>query len=174
MKNKNVKKLSLTAIFTAIIAASAWISVFTPFGINLTLQIFAVCLAGFCLGARWGMAAVAAYIMIGATGLPVFSSFTGGLGVLFGMSGGFLWGFLITVFLCGVSKKAKHKTLKILLMILSVFACHITGVVQFCIVSGNNIPISFLTASLPFLLKDLLLAFLAQIVSEKTKKEINI
>ncbi len=169
MKKTNLKKLSLTAIFTALIAASAWISIYTPFGINLTLQMFAVCLAGFCLGVKWGVAAVVAYIAIGATGLPVFSAFTGGLGVLFGVSGGFLWGFLITAALCGVSKSENNKPLKFFMMILSVLLCHAVGVTQFCVVSGNTIWAGLITASLPFLLKDLILVFLSDFVAKKIK-----
>lgn len=169
MRKAKIKKIAVTAIFTAVIAASSWISVFTPFGINLTLQIFAVCVAGFVLGAKWGMAATAAYIAIGAAGLPVFSSFTGGAGVLFGASGGFLWGFLLTAVLCGISSNINKKFLKYLFMILSVLICHAAGLIQFCIVSGNNIWVSFLTASLPFLLKDLILVFVAQTIAKRIK-----
>ena len=169
MRKAKIKKIAVTAIFTAVIAASSWISVFTPFGINLTLQIFAVCLAGFVLGAKWGMAATTAYIAIGAAGLPVFSAFTGGAGVLFGASGGFLWGFLLTAVLCGISSNINKKFLKYLFMMLSVLICHAAGVIQFCIVSGNNIWVSFLTASLPFLLKDLILVFVAQTIAKKIK-----
>lgn len=169
MKKTKLKQLTLTAIFTAFIAASAWICVFTPFGINLTLQIFAVCLAAFCLGAKWGVASVAAYIAIGATGLPVFSAFSGGFGVLFGVSGGFLWGFLITALLCGISKNIVKKPFKILIMILSVLFCHVVGIIQFCTVSGNNVWAGFITASLPFIAKDLILVFLADFVAKKIK-----
>lgn len=169
MKKSKIKSVSLTAIFTAIIAASAWISVFMPFGINLTLQTFAVCLAGFCLGAKWGVAAVAAYIAIGAAGLPVFSQFLGGFGVLFGVSGGFLWGFLFTAVLCGITTKIKKKPFKYLVMVVSILICHITGVTQFCVVSGNNLYTSFLTASLPFLAKDLIMVFLAEFTARKIK-----
>ena len=169
MKRKSIKNIAVAAIFTAVIAASAWISVFTPFGINLTLQLFAVCLAGFCLGVRWSVAAVAVYIAIGATGLPVFSSFSCGFGVLFGVSGGFLWGFLLTAVLCGVSKHIEKKPIKIILMILSVLLCHTIGIVQYCIVSGNGFWAGFLSASLPFLAKDLILVFLANFISKKIK-----
>lgn len=169
MKKKSIKKIALAAIFTAVIAASAWISVFTPFGINLTLQLFAVCLASFCLGARWSVAAVAVYIAVGATGLPVFSSFSGGFSVLFGLSGGFLWGFLPTAALCGISKNIEKKPIKIIVMILSVLLCHTIGVVQYCLVSGNNFWVGFLTSSLPFLAKDLILVFLANFISKKIK-----
>ncbi len=169
MNKSKIKKIAVTAIFAAIIAASAWISIFTPFGVNLTLQIFAVCLAGFVLGVKWGAAATTVYLAIGAAGLPVFSAFTGGIGIIFGVSGGFLWGFLLTVVLCGISTKVNKKFLKYLFMILSVLLCHAVGVTQFCIVTGNNLWFAFLTASLPFLAKDIILVFLAKLVAKKIK-----
>lgn len=169
MNKTKIKKIATAAIFTAIIAASAWISIFTPFGVNLTLQIFGVCLAGFCLGAKWGIAATAAYIALGAAGLPVFSSFTGGIGVLFGASGGFLWGFLASAALCGVAQAQNKKVIKYLLMISAVLICHAAGVIQFCIVSGVNVWAGFVTASLPFLVKDFILVFLAEVVARKIK-----
>lgn len=169
MKKIKTKQISLCAIFTAIIAASAWIAIPTPFLVNLTLQTFAVSLAAFCLGAKWGVAAVVAYIIIGSTGMPVFSAFTGGFGVLFGVSGGFLWGFIITALLCGLSKNINKKALQVLMILLSVLACHLIGVIQFCAVSGNTVLAGFLTASLPFFVKDLILVFLARFVASKIK-----
>ncbi len=169
MKSVKIKQISLCAIFTALIAASSWISIPTPFLVNLTLQTFAVSLAAFCLGAKWGVAAVITYIAIGSTGMPVFSSFTGGFGVLFGTSGGFLWGFIITALLCGISKNIKKRAIKLFVVILAVLACHLIGVIQFCAVSGNKILVGFLTASLPFLAKDLILAFLARFIATKIK-----
>ncbi len=169
MNKIKIKKISLCAIFTAIIAACAWISVPTPFGINLTMQLFGVCLAVFILDVKGAVAATAAYIAIGAVGIPVFSSFTGGLGVLFGASGGFIWGFLIICLMCGISRKITKKTIKYTLMVLSVLLCHMAGIIQFCVVTATGIWAAFLSASLPFLLKDIILVFLAQIIAKKIK-----
>ncbi len=169
MNKLKIRKITVTAIFTAVIAATAWISVFTPFGVNLTFQIFGVCLAGFYLGAKWGCAATAAYIVIGATGLPVFSAFTGGIGILLGTSGGFLWGFLPCAFLCGIASITDKITMKYLLMVLAVLLCHTAGVTQFCVVSGNGAWVGFISVSLPFLVKDLIMVFLAEIVANKLK-----
>ncbi|MBQ8266941.1 MAG: biotin transporter BioY, partial [Clostridia bacterium] len=154
MNKTKIKKMAISALFTAIIAATAWISVPTPFGVNLTLQTFGVCLAGFMLGAKAAIAATAAYIAIGAAGMTVFSSFTGGIGILFGTSGGFLWGFLLVAVLCGIAGIANKKALKYLLMVSAVLLCHAAGVIQFCVVSGVNVWVGFVTASLPLLLKD--------------------
>ncbi len=169
MKTLKTKKLALSALFIAIIAASAWISIPTPFGVNMTLSLFGVCLTAFVLGAKYALASTMVYIVLGAIGLPIFSQFTGGFGVLFGMSGGFLWGFLAVAVLCGIVKNAANTTIKYAVMILSVIVCHVAGVAQYSVVTGNNLWISFLSASLPFLLKDLLLVFFAVFVSKKIK-----
>lgn len=172
MKTLKIKKISLCALFSAIIAAAAFIFIPTPFGVNLTMQIFAVCLAGFCLGAKGGFAAVFVYLLIGAMGLPIFSSFSGGIGVLFGTSGGFLWGFLAVALLCGISTKIDKKPLKTLVCTISVLLCHTIGVVQYSVVSGIGLWAAFLSASLPFLLKDFMVLFLAQLTAKKLKNMI--
>lgn len=169
MKNKKLKKLSLAALFTAIIAVTAWVSIPTPFGINLAFTLFGVSMAAFLLGVKGGLAATATYIALGATGLPIFSFFTGGIGVLFGISGGFIWGFLATAVLCGLAKNTEKKALKYGLIVLSVLVCHAFGIIQYSIVSGNGIFVSVLSASLPFLLKDFVVVFLALFISKKIK-----
>lgn len=169
MNKIKIKKIATAAVFSAVIAACAWVYIPTPFGINLTFSLFAVCLTAFCLDIKSAFAATAVYITLGAIGLPVFSQFSGGIGVLFGVSGGFLWGFLLTVVVCGVAKNNLKKTIKYLLMVFSVLLCHTVGVIQYSIVSGNDFLISFLTASLPFLIKDIILVFLAELIAKKVK-----
>ena len=170
MRKIKIKDIALYALFTAIIAATAWVSVPTPFGINLAFTIFGVSVTAFLLGVKGALVATAAYIAIGAVGLPVFSQFQCGFSILFGASGGFLWGFFAIAVLCGAAKCAQKKTVKYLLMIMSVIICHIAGVVQYSIVTGNGIIASIVTASLPFLLKDFATVFLAQYISLKILK----
>lgn len=169
MNKIKIKKIAMAASFTAVIAATAWVSIPTPFGVNLAFSLFGVCLAAFCLDAKSAIAATIVYIALGAVGLPVFSQFMGGFGVLFGTSGGFLWGFIPLAALCSIAKKKESKGIKYLLMISSVLLCHILGVAQFCVVSGNGLLVSFLSASLPFLLKDLILVFVAELVARRIK-----
>ena len=174
MSKSKINKMALSAIFTAIIAATAWISLPTPFGVSLTLQIFGVCLAGLVLGAKGALAATSVYIALGATGLPVFSLFTGGVGILFGASGGFLWGFMLTAVLCGITINQNKKTVKYPLLVFAVLLCHLTGIIQFSLVSGVNVWAAFLSASLPFLLKDIILVFVAEFIANKIKTKIKI
>lgn len=78
----------------AFMAVSAWITI--PFGpIPFTLQTLAVMFVLFALRPKEAMAAIAGYLILGALGLPVFSSFRGGIAALVGPTGGFIVGFLI-------------------------------------------------------------------------------
>ena len=72
-----VRELVYTALASALIAVSAFITVPLPSAVAITLQSFGVYFALFLLGGRLGTLAVALYIAIGAVGLPVFSGFTG-------------------------------------------------------------------------------------------------
>ena len=93
-RTERTKKLVYTAVFAAITACLAQITIPMPSGVPITLQTFAVAFAGFFLGAKCGLAAVGIYILLGAAGAPVFSGFTGGAPHLIGLTGGFVWGFL--------------------------------------------------------------------------------
>ena len=86
--------LVYTALCAALIAVCSWISV--PAAVPFTLQTFAVFAALNLLGGKRGTTAVLVYILLGAVGLPVFSGFKGGPGVLLGTTGGYIIGFLFT------------------------------------------------------------------------------
>ena len=92
------------ALFAAVLTLCAWITIPTP--IPVTLQTFGVYVALLLSGARRGTMAVAVYLLLGGVGVPVFSGFHGGLGSLFGPTGGYLWGLLG---LCGVYALCTHR-----------------------------------------------------------------
>lgn len=97
-----LRKLVLAALFTALIAILARVSIPVPFSpVPLTAQLAGIYLAGLLLGSRGGVLAVAAYLLLGAAGAPVFSLGRGGISILLGPSGGYLLGFLPGVFFCG-------------------------------------------------------------------------
>lgn len=78
--------------FALLMAACAQVSVpMTP--VPMTLQTFAVLLAGAALGMRPGVAAVVLYLVLGALGLPVFSDGGSGLHAFTGPTGGYLTAF---------------------------------------------------------------------------------
>ena len=67
----NLRQFCFCAVFTALCAVCAQIQIPLPM-VPINLALFAVHLAGALLGAKRGVAAVAAYVMLGALGAPVF------------------------------------------------------------------------------------------------------
>ncbi len=90
------------ALFAAIITVCSQITVKLPTAVPVTLQTAGVCMAAALLGPLGGTASVAVYIMLGAFGLPVFSGFSGGIGHIYGPTGGFIMGFLPAAFVTGL------------------------------------------------------------------------
>jgi biotin transport system substrate-specific component len=83
-------------------AACAQISIKIPGSpVPLTGQTFAVVLVGAGLGARRGGLSMLLYVALGLI-LPVYASGAQGTGVLFGSSGGYLFGFIVAAWAMGL------------------------------------------------------------------------
>jgi biotin transport system substrate-specific component len=65
------------------------------------MQTLAVLLVGSSLGATRGAASMALYLVLGAIGLPIFSDGEAGFAVLFGSTGGYIFGFVFAAALTG-------------------------------------------------------------------------
>lgn len=100
MKTKTYSYV-LTAFGAAIIAVLAQITIPLPL-IPITGQTLAVGLVVTILGTKYGSLSVLLYILLGAIGLPVFSGFSGGLGIIVGPTGGYIIGFLVQAYLMGL------------------------------------------------------------------------
>ncbi len=87
-----IHSLTRIALGTAFLAVCSWITL--PATIPFTLQSFGLALILLLLGGKRGTAAWGLYLLLGAAGLPVFSGGHGGIGALFGITGGYLLGFL--------------------------------------------------------------------------------
>ncbi len=99
--------LSLIAVFAALVASFSLLpGIPLGSGVPITLQTLAVMLAGIILGPSRGAAAVALFLAAGLAGLPVFSGFTGGLGVLAAPSAGYLLAFVPAAFAVGLLSRA--------------------------------------------------------------------
>lgn len=91
----------LTALLAAALCVTAPIAV--PLGtIPVTLATLGVYLAAGFLGPWQGAAAVGLYLLLGGIGVPVFAGFSAGFSPLFGVTGGFLWGYLPCVMVAGL------------------------------------------------------------------------
>jgi biotin transport system substrate-specific component len=85
-----------------LLTLSARIAIPLPFSpVPITAQTMTVLLLGAILGSRRGSLCVAAYLLQGALGLPVFAGGTAGLAVLGGPRAGYLLGFVAAAFTTG-------------------------------------------------------------------------
>ncbi len=89
-----VRDLVLIPLFAILIGVCSFLAVPTP--IPITMQTFGVFLALSFLGGKKGTAAICLYLLLGLAGLPVFSGFQSGVGALFGMTGGYLLGWVLS------------------------------------------------------------------------------
>lgn len=96
-----VRNMVFIAVMAALICIAAPFSV--PIGpIPISLATFAIYLAGGILGTKKGTVAVVVYILLGAVGLPIFSGGEGGLQKLFGVTGGYIIGYIPCVLITGL------------------------------------------------------------------------
>jgi biotin transport system substrate-specific component len=90
----------LILVGSLFLAACAQITVWTV-PVPVTMQTFGVLVVGAIYGWRLGAVTVAAYLVEGAIGLPFFAGLTGGLPILFGPTGGYLFGFVAAAAVVG-------------------------------------------------------------------------
>lgn len=173
--NKKTHSLVFIALFGAIISIISIIPTgIYILGVPATLQTFAVAITAYLLGSKNGTKATLIYILLGLVGLPVFSGFKGGPGVVFSVTGGFIIGFIPFSFLLGVAKQYKNKVKIAVVSFLGLLVCYTIGIVWFAAVSKTSIITAFLVVALPYFPKDMLLIFAAYIVAGKLKRSVKI
>ncbi len=158
------KEVVSVGMFAAVLAVLSQISIPMPSGMPITLQTFAVALTGVVLSWKLGTAGTIVYILLGAVGVPVFAGFSGGAQVLVNYTGGFIWGFIVMTFLCGIGVQMKNKALGILTGLAGLAVCHLFGTMQFMLVMKMGGVESFLLASAPYLVKDMISVVLGFII----------
>ncbi len=175
MNNRiRVKELAYVAMGVALTAVCSWISVpaLLPSMVPFTLQTFAVCLVTALLGLRLGLWTVAGYILLGLVGVPVFSGFRGGPGVLLGNTGGYIAGFLFTALVVGLVVDRLGRKLPVLIaaMALGILLCYTFGTVWFVAVYTRNsgaigVGTALAWCVLPYLLPDAVKIVLAAVLT---------
>ena len=96
------KKSVLVALFAAIISAGAFIQIPLPGGVPVTIQDMLAMLSGMLLGPVYGGLAVLLFLVLGSLGLPVFTGKAGINIILYGPTGGFLIGYLVSAVIGGL------------------------------------------------------------------------
>lgn len=168
----NVRKLTQCGIFAAATCLCAWLS-FPLFGVPVTLQSFALALTLLTLGGKGGCLSIFVYLCLGAVGLPVFSGFGGGIGILTGPTGGYLWGFLLGGLVYWLVTALGGKKIPAILLFQGV--CYLCGMVWFAIhfAPDSSLWEIFVATVLPFLLPDGIKLTLALTLSNRLSRHIS-
>ncbi len=167
--------LTLTALFTALMAVCSWISI--PTAIPFTLQTFGVFVTAGLLGGRRGTLTIVIYLLLGAVGLPVFSGFTGGIGHMLGPTGGYIIGFIFTALIMWLAEHLYGKADRVLIlsMIAGLIVCYAFGTAWFMTVYTKNTgEIGLMTALswcvIPYIIPDIIKIILAVILTRRLRR----
>lgn len=161
------------ALSVALLTLCGWISI--PMGdVAVTLQTFGIFLMLGLLGGKWGSAAIGVYLVMGAVGLPVFSGFRGGLGVLLGPTGGYIGGFLLIGLSYWLVTGLFRGRGGFWGCLLGLALCYTAGTVWFCLgyQQGGGLSLGAVLARcvLPYLLPDGIKLWLAQLLTGRMKQ----
>ncbi len=158
-----------TAVCTALLCVLSPLSVPTPISVAFTLQVLIVLLVALVLKPVYALTAQILYTLLGIIGLPVFSGWQSGFGVLAGPTGGFLVGFIAASFFVSLagSRGGKHAALRNLIAAVAVgLPCiYLPGILGFMLNTGADPVKAFQTVAALFLPIDLIKCAVAALFS---------
>lgn len=170
----NVREMCYIAMFTAVIAILAQISIPLPMGVPLTMQTFAITLAAVVLGAKLSTYSTLVYLLLGAVGVPVLANFSAGLDKFVGPTGGFLISFPIMAFIIGYGTEHKDmfKGAFIVFLIVGTVVNYVIGVAMFCVLTKSSVVTGITACVLPFIPTAIIKAVLASYVGFLIRKRL--
>lgn len=168
---QTVKDMAYIAMFSILLAICSWITV--PGPVPFTMQTFGIFCALELLGGKKGSAAILLYILLGAVGLPVFSGFSGGIGALFGTTGGYIIGFIFTglIYWLLTSLFKKNVIVSAAAMLVGLAVCYAFGTAWFVTLYSQTKGSITVSAALgfcviPFIMPDIIKLILALSLSK--------
>ena len=174
---ESVRDILYIAVFAAIIAVLAQVSIPLPAGVPLTLQTLAVPLAGMILGKRRGTIATVIYVLLGAVGVPVFANLSGGLGIVLGMTGGFIISFPLMAYLAGYGMETASRSSGIRAqipmwagLVSGALINYAVGTVWFMIIAHTDLTAALMGCVVPFIPTAILKIILAGLLGPILRK----
>ena len=164
------KQMVLIALMTAVTCVLGPLSIPLPFSpVPISLTNFAIFLAIFVLGMKSGTISFIIYLLLGAIGVPVFSSFRGGLQVLAGPTGGYLIGFIFLALIMGFALEHFDRKLvpTIIGMIIGMAVCYAFGTVWLAKLLSLSLKEGLMMGVIPYLPGDAAKIIIAAIVGPK-------
>ena len=164
------KQMVLIALMTAVTCVLGPLSIPLPFSpVPISLTNFAIFLAIFVLGMKSGTISFIIYLLLGAVGVPVFSSFRGGFQVLAGPTGGYLIGFIFLALIMRFALDHFDRKLvpTIIGMIIGMAVCYAFGTVWLAKLLSLSFKEGLMMGVIPYLAGDAAKIIIAAIVGPK-------
>jgi biotin transport system substrate-specific component len=162
----STRSIGLVIVFSLFIAAAAQFAIHIG-PIPITGQTFAVLLTGALLGSRLGAAAVIAYLIEGAIGLPFFAGGAAGIVRFFGPTGGYLVAFPAAAFVTGAFAEHgwdKNYPQAVVAMAIGSVIVFLGGWAWYSVLTSTPPLAAFQIAVLPYLVGDVIKIALAAAV----------
>jgi biotin transport system substrate-specific component len=175
MQQERLKMLITSALFASIIGILAQVSIPLPFSpVPITGQTLAIGLAATILGRKYGTISVLIYLAIGAIGVPVYAEFSGGFAALIGPTGGYLIGFIPTVFIIAYYiEKTSFTVLQAMIAnTIGMIVTLVFGMVWLKIAASLSWKDAFLLGVSPFLILGVFKAYLASVIGIIVRKRL--
>lgn len=107
----SIKRITQIGMFSAILAVSVLVipPVFMPsLNVSITIQTFIIFIIGYLLSPKDAFLSVFIYVLLGAIGLPVFSTGQGGITHILGPTGGFIVYFPFLAWMISLTKRIQY------------------------------------------------------------------
>ncbi|MBW2984756.1 biotin transporter BioY [Candidatus Woesearchaeota archaeon] len=128
--------------------------------VPITMQTFGVFVIAFFFGSKKGALSILAYVLAGIVGFGVFAGHKSGIAAIMGPTGGYIFGFLVCVYVVGLMIEKGHgrtKSSVLLCMVIGNVIIYAFGLTGLWFYLGNVGVWKILMAGLtPFLVGDAL------------------
>lgn len=170
MKEKfTTQELTKMALLTALISVSAYIIIPIPFSpASITAQTLVVNLIALLLTPRQAAFTILVYILLGLTGLPIFSGGVGGPAKLFGPTGGYIMSWLVAAVLISWLKGKHYNFVRYcaVTILVGMSVIYIIGSIYMKFVTGMDWMATLTAAVIPFIPLDIFKCVAAVIIAK--------
>lgn len=157
---------------------TAMICVIAPFSIAIPISPVPASMANliigitiYVLGMKKCLISTLLYLLIGMIGMPVFSGFMGGVGKVFGPTGGYLVGYMVFVIIGGifVERYRERTMIQFFGLGIGMCGCYLLGTIWLMYQSKMTFVGALTVGVVPFLLTDMIKLFFVVLLGKQLR-----
>lgn len=172
MENKSkIFQMSIIGVMAAVMSILGPLSI--PIGlVPISFTNLAIYFALYVLGVKKGTISYLVYMLIGFSGVPVFSGFTAGPSKLLGPTGGYLIGFIFMALIAGffIDIFFNKWYLCFLGMVIGTAICYCFGTIWLAYQTNMSISAALSVGVIPFIPGDLAKILVATFIGPQIRK----